>query len=173
MSKKTSTIKMLILGLFVLALAASNVSADIQLPAGTEVKVAFVQDISSKYVKPGDLAPLRLLEPIEVGGVTLVKEGASGTGRVVSVKSAGKAGSPGEMEIELVELEADGYFKTVDNKTIKIEAVDGNLTAKGKGKKLLSYIFIFGLFIKGGEAVFTAGQPINAAVAEDVMIVIE
>jgi len=173
MSKQSSSIKAAILGLFILVLAASNVSADIQLPAGTQVKVAFVQDISSKYVKPGDLAPLRLLEPIAVGGVTLVKEGASGTGRIVSVKSAGKAGRAGEMEIELVELEPDGYFKTVDNKTIKIKTADGNLTAKGKGKKLISYIFIFGLFIKGGEAVFPAGTPVNAVVAEDVMIVIE
>ena len=143
--------------------------AQIKLEANTEVNVVFQQDISSKYLAPGEEVPIRLVESISVGGVVLVKAGASGRARVKSVESAGKGGKPGRITVELVELEPDAY-KALDNKTVLLEAVDGPITAEGKGKKTLSYLFILGLFIKGGEAVIPPDKPFRAKIKEDVFL---
>jgi len=145
--------------------------AQIKLPAGTEVTVSFKQDVSSKYVSPGEEVLTQLSEDIAIGGVVLVKAGCEGKARVKSVESAGKGGKGGKLEIELVGLNAGGGYQALEDKQITLKAVEGPLKAQGKGKKTLSYLFIFGLFIKGNEAVFQADQPIKATVTEDIFIV--
>jgi len=172
--QKKSFMLYLTLCIFACTVWTGIARADIELPAGTQAKIEFVQDISSKFVKPGDIAPIRLLEPIQVGGVVLVKEGAMGTARVVSAKAAGKGGSGGTLEVELIELEPDGYYKAADDKKIKISTLDEkNIIVKGKNKKTISYIVFFGLFIKGKDGVIPAGQPIDIKTIEDIMIVLE
>ena len=143
--------------------------AQIKLQEGTEVSVAFQQDVSSKYAEPGDEIPIKLLADIAVGGVVLVKAGAVGKAFVKSVEPAGKPGTPGKIALELIQLDPDSY-ESLDDKVIKLQAKDGPITAEGKGKKLLSYLLIFGLFIKGTQAELPADQPIPAVVAEDVFI---
>jgi hypothetical protein len=145
-------------------------AADFLVPEGTEITVAFDQDVSSKYVEPGDEIPIRLVEPIEIGGQVIVESGAKGSGRVKSVDPAGKPGSPGKVEVELLQLTPDGTFKSIDDKPIPIEGADGTIVAEGKGRKTLSWLFIFGLFIKGTEGEIEADQPIPAVVTEGVMI---
>ena len=162
-----------IFAIFVSILVASPAPAAVQLPAGMEIKVEFVQDVSSKYVKPGDLAPIKLVEDIGVGGITLVKAGAMGTARVAKVEKSGKPGKPGSLELQLVEIESEGAYKTVDGAKIQLEATEGPIIAKGKSKKTMSYIFIFGLFIKGTDGVIPAGHVVTAKVKSDVMIVVE
>ncbi|UCD17496.1 MAG: hypothetical protein JSV44_00890 [Candidatus Zixiibacteriota bacterium] len=174
MQRKAKVSYVIAISILSLIALTGTIRADIELPAGTQTKIEFVQDISSKFVKPGDIAPIRLLEPITVGGVVLVKEGAMGSARVVSAESAGKGGKPGEIELELIELEPNGYYKAADDKKIQIETHDGQtIKARGKGKKTLSYIVFFGLLIKGGEGIIPAGQPIPVKVKEDIMIVLE
>jgi len=145
---------------------------DIELPQGTEVEIVFSQDVSSKYVAPGDLVPIRLTAPIIYGGFTVVREGASGSARVKSVAPAGRGGKPGSVEVELVDLEPTGAYEAEGGKRITLKAVD-KISAEGKGKKLLSWVFIFGLFIKGGQAVIPADQPYKAVVAEDIVILMD
>lgn len=164
-----------VLGLAVAALMLLLVPsagyAQIKLAAGTEVTVAFKQDVSSKYVAPGQEVPIKLVEDIATGGVTLVKAGCEGTALVKSVEAAGKGGKAGKLEVELVGLDPESGYEALEGKKITLTAVDGPLKAEGKGKKTLSYLFIFGLFIKGGEAVLPADQPIKATVSEDIFIV--
>jgi hypothetical protein len=143
--------------------------AQIKLQEGTDVSVAFQQDVSSKYAEPGDEIPIKLLEDIAVGGVVLVKAGATGKALVKSVEPAGKPGTPGKIAIELTQLDPEGY-QSVDDKVIKLQAKDGPIEEEGKSKKLLSWLLIFGLFIKGTQAELPADQPIPAVVAEDVFI---
>ena len=173
MRRISPLIQVLAAGLL-LILFSPNVRADLILPGGTEVEVAFDQDVSSKYVEPGELVPIHLIDQIEMGGIVLVKAGCKGTARIKSVKSAGKPGKPGRVEVELVELVPDGSFKPVEEgQTIKLAAVDGTLVAEGKGRKTLSWLFIFGLFIKGTEGFIPADQAVKATVTEDIFIVVE
>ncbi len=162
-----------IFAIFVSLIATTSVFAAVQLPAGAKVKVEFVQDVSSKYVKPGDLVPIKLVDNIDVGGITLVKTGAAGSARVVSVKKAGKPGKPGSVELQLVELSPEGSYKSLDGSRIQLEAADGPIIANGKSKKTMSWLLIFGLFIKGTEGVIPAGHMVDATVKNDVMISVE
>jgi hypothetical protein len=159
-------------GVAVLALviAAPLAHGQVKLQKDTEVSVTFKQDVSSKYLAPGDEIPIQLLEDIVIGGVVLVKAGAPGKAMVKSVEPAGKRGKPGKMSVELVELDADGNYKAMDDKKITLEAVDGTIEVEGKGKKTLSYILGFGFFIKGGEAVIPADTEVKAKVNEDVFV---
>jgi hypothetical protein len=159
-----------IAGLLV-AMTPSAGLAQIKLPAGTEVTVSFKVDVSSKYVAPGEEVMIQLAEDIAVGGVVLVKAGCDGKAMVKSVESAGKGGKAGKLEIELVGLDPEGGYQALEDKKIALAAVESPLLAEGKGKKTLSYLLIFGLFIKGGEGVMVADQPIKATVTEDIFII--
>jgi len=48
--------------------------------------------------------------------------------------------------------------------------LSGTKETKGKGKKLLSYLFIFGLFIKGSDAVIPTNVMYSVKVAESVYL---
>jgi len=163
--------------ILVFVLLAIGAKANIPLAAGTKVQVVFEQDISSKYVAPGDLVPIRLDGEVNYGGIIAVKDGAKGLARVKSVKSAGRGGKPGSVEVELLELEPDGSYKAEGDKKIALKAITddgtGTIRAKGKGRKTLSYLLIFGLFIKGTEGVITAGQSFPAIIKEDIVILVE
>jgi hypothetical protein len=141
------------------------------------LQIVFEQDVSSKYVIPGQLIPIRLVGAIDVGGIEIVKDGAKGSARVKSVKPAGRGGKPGYVEVVLLELEPNGHYKAEGGGKIQLEAVtedgSGVIKAKGKGRKTLSYLFIFGLFIKGTEGVIPADVPIKAKVKEDIMLLVE
>jgi len=155
----------------VLALVPAMVAAQVKVAAGTPVTVAFKQDVSSKHLKPGDEVPISLVEQLEVGGLVLVKAGAVGRAVVKSVEGAGKPGKPGKIAIELVGIDPDGNYKAMNDKVLTLQAEGGKIEAKGKGKKILSFLFIFGLFIKGGEATIPADQPFKATVKEDIFII--
>ncbi len=145
-------------------------AADFMVPEGTEITVAFNQDVSSKYVEPGDEIPIHLVEPIQIGGQTIVKAGAKGSARVKSVKPAGKPGKPGRVEVELFQLTPGSAFQPIDDKPLLIEGANGTIVAEGKGRKTLSWLLIFGLFFKGTEGVIEADQPIRARVTDGVIV---
>ena len=147
----------------------------IALPAlvqGTEVTVTLQQDVSSKYAKPGDTVPIKLRDSIEVGGVLLVKAGATGTARVKSVETSGSGGKAGRIELELVGLTSKGNYTALEDKQILLKAAatdDGVISAKGKGKGWFPWLFLK-LFLKGGPAVMKAGTPIPAKTTESVFV---
>jgi hypothetical protein len=155
-----------------LALILAGVSAQagaIQIPKGTEVKLKFPagMKISSGDVTPGIPIVCYLEEPIEVGGVVAVEKDAQATAKVVEVKPAGKGGKPGYIKIEFESLDTKGPFRLVSADKIKLS---GAIEAKGKGRKLLSYLFIFGLFIKGSQGEIPTDQVYTAKIAESVVL---
>jgi hypothetical protein len=155
-----------------LATTPGNVFGDVELPAGHEIEIVFSQDVSSKHLAPGDLIPIRLSKPITLGGFTVVKEGAVGSARVKSVTPAGRGGKPGSITIELLELEPGSSYEAEGKNKIMIKAVN-EISANGKSKKLLSWVFIFGLFIKGSQGEIPADQPIKAEIAQDIVILMD
>ena len=167
--------RMSLTGLAVLAFAllATGVKADVILSAGTKVQIVFEQDVSSKYVTPGDLIPIRLYGAVDYGGITAVKDGAKGSARVKSVKPAGKRGKPGRVEVVLVELESNGAYKAEGDKKIALKAIDDPITAEGKGRKTLSWLVGFGLIFKGTEGVIPADKPFPAEIAEEIVILLD
>ena len=116
-------------GLMALVLAATA-GAQVKVPAGTEVKVAFKQDVSSKFLEPGEEVPVELVEPLQLGGVTLVKAGALGRAAVKSVKPAGKPGKGGSIVMELIGIDPEGHYESMNDQKLLLETDEGVLQAK-------------------------------------------
>ncbi len=148
--------------------AGPGASAQITLSEGTKVQVVFEQDVTSKYAEPGDEVPIRLLGDVEIGGVIVIKDGAKGKALVQSVKPASRGGKPGSIEVQLVELDPNGSYKALGDQKVRLRAVGGPIIAEGRGRKTLSYLFIFGLFIKGTQGEIPRQTAISAEIAADI-----
>jgi hypothetical protein len=156
--------------LLIALLVAPDIEAGkIQLSEGTEVKVRFDvgQKLTSAKLMKNLPLPIVLAEPVVIGGKTVIEEGAAGEAEVVKVKEASKPGKPGYLKIAFAALEPKGEYKTADGSKI---VLGGEIEAEGKGRKLLSYLFIFGLFIKGSQAELPAGEVYTATGAENIML---
>ncbi len=157
-------------GLFI----ASGVSAQIQLPAGTEVQIVFDQGVSSGSAKVGDIVAFHLKNQIDVGGVTVVKAGCKGTAKVKAIEKAGKPGKAGKLELELVGLEPDHSYKPAGAAKITLQSTEGGtIIRKGGGKKVLSLILGFGLLIKGGEGKIDAGTELTVKVKQNIDLLVD
>ncbi len=172
MYKKFAKVAFLIvLMVFIASIFSANIAlaGKIMIPQGTEVKVRFDPNmkISSKTTSEGIPLLINLAEPIAIGGVTIVEKGAVGTANVAKAEKAGKGGKAGFIKIEFASLDAKGDFKLPEGSKIKLS---GSIEDKGKGKKILSWLFIFGLFIKGGEGTIAADQFYTATVAENIIL---
>ena len=150
-----------------------DVSAAVQVPAGTKVQVKFVADVSSKFVKPNENVEIRLESDIDIGGLVVVQKGATGTALITSVETAGKGGKPGLLKVELIDLQPKGEFKPEGDKPIMLSAVtedgSGNIAVEGKGRKFWNYVLGIGfLLVKGTEAVIPTTTTFEAVITEDV-----
>ena len=152
-----------------LLIVATAQAGRVQLPEGHPVKVKFPAgaEIRSDKVTEGVTFGIELAEPIKVGPATIVEQGATGTAVVKEVKEAGRGGSPGKIAIQFVELEPKGDFSLPQGERIKLT---GMIDDEGKGKKTLSYILGFGLFIKGGQGEIKTDSVYTVEVAETVML---
>lgn len=139
----------------------------VQLAAGQALKVKIDdgQVVSSGSLKKGDKVKISLAEPIVIGGVTIVEAGAAGTASVAEVTPAGKPGKGGALKLVFEEMQGKGAFKPKG--AMKL---DGDATAKGGNKKIVSYILGFGLLIKGGQGQFAPGTVLDAKIKEAVML---
>jgi hypothetical protein len=162
-------IRFSVIVLVVMLLVSAAYAAKVQVPEGTEVKIKFPSSIKISSGELGTGVPLlfSLAEPISVGGKVIIEKGAEGTAVVKESVKNGRGGKPGKIVVEFVDLATKGAFKTLDDSRIKLV---GEVSAEGKGKKLLSYLFIFGLFIKGGQGELSNKDVYTAQVAESVIL---
>ena len=81
-------------------------SGTFTLKQGTEVKLRFAEEISSKTAVAGSPVRLTLDEDLQVGGVIVARAGAHAVGTVSKARKAGMLGKGGELEIQLDFLQA-------------------------------------------------------------------
>lgn len=156
--------------IFIIVFMSLSVSAGVvEIGKGKEVKLKFPAgiQITSGNVTPGIPIVCYLAEPIIEGGVVVVEEGAQATASVVSAEPAKKGGKPGKIKLEFISLDPKGEYKLVTEPKIKL---GGTIEKEGKGKKFLSYLFIFGLFIKGGQGSIATDMIYTVKVAESVYL---
>ncbi len=141
----------------------------IQVPVDTEVKLSPAPGtvITSKTVKAGDEILMVLTEPLEIGGKVIIEKGARATATVAEAQKAKTPGKKGILKIEYTELEPEGDYRLMEGDVIKLA---GEATFEGSGKALLSYIFIFGLFIKGSNGKVATDTVLTAKTAETVIL---
>jgi hypothetical protein len=142
----------------------------LELPAGTslQLKVGSGTKITSDKFKPGDNVPVVLAEPLMVGNIVVIEEGAFGKAEVMLSEPASKPGKPGQIQLKFTGLSPKGDFSLLDGQEIPLS---GETEAfKGGGKKLLSYLLIFGLFIKGGQGQVPTDTTFTAQIAQSVWL---
>jgi hypothetical protein len=137
-------------------------SAKLSLKEGTDVKLKFAQDLSSKTANDDDPVNLVLDEDLKVGDITVVKAGAKALGTVTHAKKAGMLGKGGELNMRLE------YLIATDSR-VRLRGTKGK-EGEGKVGAAVALTVLFGPIglIKHGKNVeIKQGTPLAAYVDQD------
>ena len=123
------------------------------LKEGTDVKLRFADELSSKTAAEGDPVNLILDEDLRVGDVLVARSGCKATGSVTNAKKAGMMGKAGELNLRL----------------------RGSKGKEGEGKVgtavALTVLFgPIGLIKHGKNVEVKPGTPLTAYVDQDVQL---
>ena len=159
----------MMVALFLSILFSGAYAGKVVLPEGTEIKVNFepTMKVDSGKLQPGLTLAIYLAEDIKIGGKTIVEAGAEGLAKVKSTVEASRPGKRGHIIISFTELGAKGKYNTLNNAKIKLA---GSVENEGKNRKLLSWLFIFGLFIKGSQGEIDTAQSYLATIDETIVL---
>jgi len=142
--------------------AAADAPAKLVLKEGTDVKLKFAQDLSSKTSAENDPVNLVLDEDLKVGDVVVARAGAKARGTVTHVKKAGMMGKAGELNMRL-------EYVLVGDTRMKLRGTKGK---EGQGKEgatvALTVLFgPIGLIKHGKNVEIKEGTPLAAYVDQD------
>ena len=140
-------------------------TSKVVLREGTDVKLKFAEDLSSKTANEGDPVNLVLDEDIRVGDVVVARSGCKATATVTNAKKAGMMGKAGELNLRLERLK-------VGDQRVRLRGSKGK-EGEGKVGTAVALTVLFGPIglIKHGKNVeVKAGTPLTAYVDEDVQL---
>jgi hypothetical protein len=145
--------------------AVSSQGEKLVLKEGTDVKLRFAQELSSKTASEGDPVNFVLDEDLLVGDVIVAKAGAKAVGTVTNAKKAGMMGKGGELNLRLDRLRAgDSKVRLRGTKGKEGDSKTGTAVA-------LTVLFgPVGLIKHGKEITVKEGTPLAAFVDEDVSL---
>lgn len=148
----------------------------LKVPAGTRVEVEAAYRVSSQEVRKGDLLTFRVVNPVQVDGVTVVEPGAVATARVEKSSRGGHFGRAGRLVWTMYEVTA------VDGTRVQIRA-DGRQVGDSKGAKVATQMVVMGALIppaaplmllhgfkRGGNAYLPEGKRFDVYVRADATV---
>jgi hypothetical protein len=141
---------------------AAEPPAKLILKEGTDVKLKFAQDLSSKTATDDDPVNLILDEDLKVGDMTVAKAGAKAVGTVTHAKKAGMMGKGGELNMRL-------EYLLVGDTRMRLRGTKGK-EGEGKVGAAVALTVLFGPIglIKHGKNVeVKQGTPLLAYVDQD------
>jgi len=144
---------------------AAEPPAKLILKEGTDVKLKFAQDLSSKTATDDDPVNLVLDEDLKVGDATVCKAGAKAVGTVTHAKKAGMMGKGGELNLRL-------EYLLVGDTRMRLRGTKGK-EGEGKVGTAVALTVLFGPIglIKHGKNVeVKQGTPLLAYVDQDFTI---
>ena len=144
---------------------------EIEIPAGTPLDIEAVYDVSSRYIKPGELLSFHVLVPIRIDGVTVIEKYSLVTGRVVQAKRGGHWGKAGKLtwimqdvvaiDLTRVPLRADQDIRESQN-AVKGTSHGGEVAARtivfGALLFPISPLALMSGFKRGDDAVLPQGK---------------
>src|ERR1700691_2652017 len=145
--------------------APAPTTGKLLLREGTDVKLKFADDLSSKTAVDDDPVTLILDEDLKVGDVVVAKAGCKAVGTITNAKKAGMMGKAGELNLRLANL-------TVSDQRIRLRGSKGK-EGEGKVGTAVALTVLFGPIglIKHGKNVeVKAGTPLAAYVDEDIQL---
>ncbi len=141
---------------------AAEQPAKLILKEGTDVKLKFAQDLSSKTATDDDPVNLVLDEDLKVGDVTVAKAGSKAVGTVTHAKKAGMMGKGGELNMRLE------YLVAGDSR-MRLRGTKGK-EGEGKVGAAVALTVLFGpigLMKHGKNVEVKQGTPLLAYVDQD------
>jgi hypothetical protein len=144
---------------------------EIEIPAGTPLDIEAVYDVSSRYIKPGELLSFHVLVPVRIDGVTIIEKYSLVTGRVVQAKRGGHWGKAGKLtwimqdvlaiDLTRVPLRAHQDIRESQN-TVKGTSHGGEVAARtivfGALLFPISPLALMSGFRRGDDAVLPQGK---------------
>ena len=142
--------------------AANEPAGTVVLKEGSDVKLKFAQELSSKTASEGDTVNFVLAEDLTVGTVVVAKAGDKAVGTVSNAKKAGMMGKGGELSVRLEHLKAG------DTK-VRLRGSKGKAGDDKTGQAVALTVLFgpIGLIKHGKDIVVKEGTPLNAYVDED------
>lgn len=135
------------------------------VPAGTLIKIALSETVTTKNIKVGDKVPFHVAEDVIVDGVLVFTKGGKGEGKVTKMQPAKNFGRNAELLVEFEKTKAmEGtYVETFVGEASKTEMERMGLAAGASiaGMVLLGPIgIIAGAFVKGKNIELPAGTQL-------------
>ena len=124
------------------------------LPAGTQISIASLQELSSKHIKEGERYKFEVVNDVNENGTVVIPRGSIATGVVSMQTGRAIGGKSGKFDITFESVTANG-------RTFKLTGVHRQ---EGKGNTVGA---LFGsILISGHSAVMLPGQVATAMTAE-------
>lgn len=143
------------------------------VPALTAVKVEMLANVGSATSKSLDTFPIRLAEPIVVGGVIAVPAGTMGQGEVVHAKPSGGSGTGGELVLAARWLDVGGKQLRLRSMHISVsgQSAVGSVNAINMASSaVVPGVGLIGFMIKGRNVAYASGTIAEAKTAQDFAI---
>lgn len=150
-----------------LALGADKV---VTLRAGTPVFAVFEQSIDSEAANEGDTIYLRVMRPVLVDDVVVIRSGEKVRAKVIEVRKAKGWGRRGDLTVRVESTTAVDGQEVLLSATQRREGegAGGTATAVGVGAGLLCLpLALFGFAVKGDEGRIPIGFEVKAYADSD------
>jgi hypothetical protein len=145
--------------------APTAAPATLRLTEGTDVLLAFDDDLTSKTAAEGDPVTFVLTDDLKVGDVVVAKAGCKAFGEVSHAERAGMMGKPGDLSIRL------DYLKVGDVK-VRLRGTKGGEGQNGTTATVALTVLFgpIGLIKHGKDMKIQKGTTLKAYVGDDVSL---
>jgi hypothetical protein len=148
------------------AFTAAAACAEITIPDGTRLRIRLDQTISSATADEGQTVELSVTEPVKVGDVTVIPEGARVTGTVTEAQEKRRMGRAGKLDFSLDRVRAaDGEWiplrYTLNKKSGDSHAVRTGVITAGVAVVFWPAAPVF-LLMKGKDTAINKGVIFDA-----------
>lgn len=140
------------------------------VPALTLVRIEILETQGSALSKPDAHFPIRLVDPVQIDGKTVIAAGVMGEGEVVHAKRSSMSGGPGELILAARWLDVNG--RKVGLRSMHISE-SGKSAIKDVNRVLFAsaatvpVAAAIGWFMTGKEVVVPSGTHAEAKLAAD------
>jgi len=137
-----------------------------KLNQGTPVAMRLLRELTTrdKALKVGDRFDLELVDPLQVGSITVIPSGTRGVGEIMSVRNKGMWGKPGHFDARLMYLQ-------IGDRRIRLTGTFNDKGTAGGWAAGLTTAFILapaGFVMTGTSAKLSAGTVVGGQLDEDV-----
>jgi|SRR5262245_33783624 len=94
----------------------------VTVPAGTRIRVALIDGVSSNNSSAGDTFLASLTDPVVIAGKTVLSKGTKVRGRVVDAVGSGRVKGRASIQLKLTDIVRDGGNTAISTKTFSAVA---------------------------------------------------